>query len=456
MFNLKKNISWVFILPLLVIGCNKQSEVTPIITSHSITHPDWSYNSTIYEINIRQYSKEGTFKGLEKDLPRLKDLGVEILWLMPIHPIGEINRKGSLGSYYSVRDYFDVNPEYGTKQDFKDLVNTAHSLNMKIILDWIANHTAWDNPIASTNPDFFEKNEAGEFIPPRGTDWDDVIQLDYENKEVWTFMKSALRYWVEEFDIDGYRCDVAYLVPTEFWNEVRAELDSIKPVFMLAEAESPDHHIAAFDMSYGWKMHHLFNEIAQGNETPDKIDEYVQENRNNFPEGSFRMQFTSNHDENSWNGTEFERLGPAVKTFAVLAHTMEGMPLIYNGQEMGMDKRLEFFEKDPIPWQENEFFEFYSKLNHLKSTNSALLNGEKGAQMQRVDADHPDIYAFIRDSGDDKVLVLLNLGNDVINQNIKSELIKGDYQDLFTDENISLNVETTIELEPWGYKVYYY
>lgn len=441
------------LLPLLLLMSCSSPEPSP--TRVSTSPPEWSYNQTIYEVNIRQYSQEGSFNAVREDLPRLKELGVGIIWLMPIHPIGEVNRKGTLGSYYSVRDYFDVNPEFGTKDDFRRLVEATHDHGMYLILDWVANHTAWDNELTITNPEFFETDENGNFIPPRGTDWDDVIQLDFDNPDVWDYMISALRYWVEEFNIDGYRADVADLVPTAFWNRARAELDAIKPVFMLAEAETPEHHYAAFDMSYSWRMHHLFNSIAQGTEPVSRLDEYIAEDRILFPPNAFRMQFTSNHDENSWNGTVFERLGDAVKTFAVLASTMDGMPLLYNGQEAGMSKRLEFFEKDPIEWERNEFFYFYKKLFNLNQNNEALFNGERGGRMVRIETSSDEqIYAFYRQMNNDKVVVLLNLSDGNVRFDLTAPVLSGSYTELFTEESIELSGADQFDLEPWGYRVF--
>lgn len=434
---------------LFLFSCAKKQRVGPAT-------PDWAINQTIYEVNIRQYSEEGTFKAVEADLPRLKELGVGILWLMPIHPIGELNRKGSMGSYYSVKDYFDVNPEFGTKDDFRDFVNTAQEMGFYVILDWVANHTAWDNPLTETNPEFYELDENGNFMPPRGTDWDDVIQLDFENRDVWDYMISALEYWVEEFNIDGFRCDVAAMVPTEFWNKARKRLDNIRPVFMLAEANEPEHHDFAFEMSYGWDMHHLLNKVAAGDEPAYRIDDQLATDRENFPNYAYLMQFTSNHDENSWNGTEFERMGDGAKTFAVLVSTMEGMPLIYNGQEMGLNHRLEFFEKDPIPWERNEFFDFYKRLMHLNRDNKALFNGIYGGPMQRILTEHDDkLYLFSRQKNDNKVLVILNLSDQKVSTKVESEFLAGTYTNLFTDENVVLTSQLELDLDGWEYLVFY-
>jgi cyclomaltodextrinase / maltogenic alpha-amylase / neopullulanase len=417
--------------------------------------PEWSYNASIYEVNIRQYSEEGTFRAFQQDLPRLKDLGVDIIWLMPVHPIGEINRKGTLGSYYSVRDYYGINPEYGNEDDFRNLVEAVHENGMYLIIDWIANHTAWDNPLTRTNPEFYETNEDGNFIPPRGTDWDDVIQLDFNNQKLWTYMIGALRYWVEEFDIDGYRCDVADLVPTPFWNRARAELDELKPVFMLAEAETPGLHTEAFDMTYAWTMHHMMNSIARGESGPDSLENLIVEHRSQFPDDAFRMQFTSNHDENSWNGTVFERLGDGAPAFAVLASTIEGMPLVYNGQEVGMDKRLEFFEKDLIPWKDSPFEDLYRRLLNLKTVNEALWNGEKGGILQRLTTDRDEsVFVFTREKNSDKILVILNLTDRPVDFRIDDNRLAGSYTELFTEEESTFSTEEYFSMKPWEYGVF--
>lgn len=440
------------VLLLSSLACTPDDNQSELV---SLVHPEWSYNQTIYEVNIRQFSEEGTFKAVEEQLSRLKNLGVGIIWLMPIHPIGELNRKGTMGSYYSVQDYFATNPEFGTKEDFRSLVNAIHDHGMYVIIDWVANHTAWDNPLTVTNPDFFELDENGDFVPPRGTDWSDVIQLDFENRAVWDYMSDALVYWVKEFNIDGYRCDVADMVPTEFWNMARQKLDAVKPVFMLAEAETPEHHIAAFDMSYSWRMHHLFNDLANGRETITKLDEYLSEDREMYPKDSFRMQFTSNHDENSWNGTVFERMGDAAKTFAVLAATMEGMPLLYNGQEVGLNKRLEFFEKDPIVWEKNEFTEFYTLLFQLRMTNEALFNGIRGGEMVRIPSDQDQfIYAFSREMNEDKVIVLLNLSDASSEVTFTGEVLVGSYTELFSKDRREFQDQFVANMGPWEYLVY--
>lgn len=416
---------------------------------------EWSVDASIYEVNVRQFSDEGTFKAVERALPELADLGVDILWLMPIHPIGEVNRKGSLGSYYAVKDYFAVNPEYGTEQDFRDLVAAAHANGMRIILDWVANHTAWDNPIATSNPEFFEKDSTGSFMPPRGTDWSDVIQLDYSNPATHDYMASALAYWVREFDIDGYRCDVADMVPLEFWNRVRKELDAIKPVFMLAEAENPAHHAEAFDMSYGWNMHHMLNKVAKGDTAASAIGTLLADESTRFPTHSYRMQFTSNHDENSWNGTEFERMGAGAKAFAVVTYTIPGMPLIYTGQEYGNPKRLDFFEKDLVQRPDSSYFAFYRTLNELKKTHPALHNGAHGGSFTVIPtSDDARVLAFSREKDGCQIVTIVNLSGEAVNLSIRSEKLVGRFKNVFSGTDSEMSRKQEFALQPWEYVVY--
>ncbi len=416
-------------------------------------HPEWSRNATIYEVNLRQYTPEGTFKAFEKHLPRLKELGVDILWLMPIHPIGEKNRKGSLGSYYSVKDYFDVNPEHGSLDDFKELVKNIHNMDMYILIDWVANHSACDNLLTVTNQDFYTVNIDGEFIPPVA-DWSDVIDFNYDNKELWNYMIDALKFWVSECDIDGYRCDVAAMVPTDFWIEVRKELDEIKPVFMLAEAHEPELH-QAFDMTYNWQLKDIMNSIAAGKNNVKGLDEWLMNEREDYKSNDYRMNFSTNHDENSWNGTVYERLGDGAEPFAVLTALVEGMPLIYSGQEAGLDKRLSFFEKDQINWREHKLRAVYTQLFELKKNNRALGNGDHGGRLHRVQTDNDEnVFAFVRKKYDDKIFVIMNLSNENLDITINEKKIVGNYKELFTCEKVVLKETEKFNLEPWKYLIY--
>lgn len=318
------------ILTLSSISCSrvsKQSESTQGFGEVTqVKHPDWSTKVSIYEVNVRQFTKEGTFKALESHLPRLKELGTDIIWLMPIHPIGEINRKGTLGSFYSVKDYRGINPDYGDTISFKRFVKKAHDQGLYVIIDWVPNHSAWDNPLVKQHPEWYAKDSTGKMFSPY--DWTDVVKFDYNNQEMRQYMIDAMKYWIDRYDIDGFRCDVAAEVPMDFWDTARTELDKVKKVFMLAEAEGPQFH-SAFDMTYGWEFHHIMNQIYKGKAGPNDIEKYLLKNDSIYPKDAYRMYFITNHDENAWNGTEFERLGNAVETFFTLATIVPGMPLLY-------------------------------------------------------------------------------------------------------------------------------
>ncbi len=423
--------------------------------STTVVHPEWSKNATIYEVNIRQYTPEGTFKAFEKHLPEIQKLGVKILWLMPINPIGELNRKGKLGSYYSVRDYEKVNPEFGNVNDLKHLVSAAHKLNMYVIIDWVANHSSWDNVWTKTHPDFYKKDSSGNFVPPVA-DWTDVIALNYNNPNLWLHMENIMEYWVKTCGIDGFRCDVASMVPVPFWNFARKELEKIKPLFMLAEAENPDLQEHAFDMTYAWEYHNIIKQIAQGKMSVKDLDEYFTKDKKNYNPDAYRMLFTSNHDENSWNGTVFKRFGDAAKTFAVLCGVAKGMPLIYSGQEAGMKKSLKFFDKDTIIWKPSEFRNIYTKLADLKLKNKALWNGTSGGEMIFVPTNNDEkILAFTREKDNNKIFTIFNLSPEKINAKIQNQNVEGIYKDLFSGKTITVKKNMSLELKPWEYLVFY-
>lgn len=448
-------------------GGNKAPEVTSgaeIIGSGEtrvLQHPSWSKNATIYEVNVRQHTPEGTFSSLERDLMRLDSMGVDILWLMPIHPIGEKNRKGSLGSYYSVKDYVGVNPEYGTMDDFKRLVRSAHDKGMKIILDWVANHTAWDNAWINEHPDWYTRDTAGNVLSPV-PDWSDVADLNYDNKDMRRAMIESMRFWVREADVDGFRCDVGMMVPTDFWNEVRVSLDSLKPVFMLAEAEQKDHHLKAFDMSYAWEFMHICNDIAKGTKNLGDIDTYIAKQDTAFPRSAYRMYFTTNHDENTWNGTGNERLGKMRQVFDVLAFTMpNGMPLVYTGQEGGEQypdgkpHRLRFFDKDTTNWNNYMFMDFYSRLLKAHQRNEALWNGEFGGTFERLKTSSDDVlYCYKRKKNDSEVIVFLNFSDKPQKVDFTGEGIQGEYKSIFNNQSITLYTKGGNPLPAYGYQVF--
>ncbi len=440
-------IRQILLLFLLITVTVYSQQNKPVI------HPEWSKNAVIYEVNVRQYTPEGTFKAFEKHLPELKKMGVDILWLMPINPIGKLNRKGSLGSYYSVSDYLAVNPEYGTEADLKALVKKAHSLKMHVIIDWVANHTAWDNVWLKTHPDYFTKDAKGNFVPPVA-DWTDVIDLNYDNKGLWNSMIDAMSYWVKSCDIDGFRCDVASMVPIEFWEEAYAKLSKIKKVFMLAEANESYMH-KAFDMTYNWPLKDLMNDIAAGKKKAADLKEFFDKEKKEYEPNDYRMNFTTNHDENSWNGTEYERLDGGAKTFAVFCEVIPGMPLIYTGQEAGMNKRLRFFDKDTVNWKPDEMRGIYTMLDRLKKTNKALWNGTYGGEIHSIDCGNENVYSFTRVKDGNKVFAVFNFSKSPQKVKINSAAIAGTYKDVFNKgaKRVIKN-DYEAELKPWEYKVF--
>lgn len=452
---------FLFVLPLLLllifsIGCRqaekKKATLKPPPGS-SVKHPEWSRNANIYEVNIRQFTPEGTLKAFMAHIPRLEKMGVDILWLMPVTPIGELERKGSLGSYYSVRDYQAVNPEFGTLEDLKNLVDSAHARGMYVILDWVANHTAWDNPWITEHPGWYKKDSTGAILSPY--DWSDVAQLDYGKKQLWAAMRDAMKFWLVQTGVDGFRCDVAWAVPIEYWDWLRPQLELVKPVFMLAEAEGPEYHLKAFDMSYAWEMHHMMGEIYQGTKNAYDLQGNLNKQDTLYPSDAYRMNFTSNHDENSWKGTEYERLGESVLAFAVLTATLPGMPLIYNGQESAFNRRLAFFEKDSVDWKDYSLAPFYQRLLDLKHRHQALWNGSWGGRFERIPSGaDSSLFVFTREREGEKVLVMTNLSKKVREARLKGPGIEGSYKEFFTGEEATFGKKAVIRLKPWEHRVY--
>src|SRR5690554_5615458 len=456
-----KHSIFIAAIGLLAASCgnasNEQSATDDMdSTTEHVSHAEWSKNATIYEVNIRQFTPEGTFNAFGESLPRLKDMGVKILWFMSINPIGEENRKGTKGSYYSVRDYKGVNPEFGNMDDFKSLVKKAHDHDMKVIIDWVANHSAFDNVWTETHKDCYELDSAGALTPPHGTDWWDVAQLDYENTDMRLAMIDAMKFWITEAKIDGFRCDVAEMVPMDFWMDCRKELESVKSdVFMLAEGQAPELH-KAFDMTYAFEFLHLMNGIAKDERNLADIDTFLENEKKEYQPEDYRMFFTTSHDENSWNGTVFERYGKeGHKTFATLAFTICGMPMVYSGQEAGMDYALEFFEKDLIKWGDIELLDFYTKLLTLNRENEALWNGEYGGELTRLKTDADEaVYAFLRKRNDAEVVVICNLKNTNVKTKFES-LPSGNFKSLFDEESLELIGKNGLELAPFEFHVFY-
>lgn len=448
----------ILFLFLIVISQNYFSQKTDVRYTPKeyveITHPEWSKNATIYEVNVRQYTQEGTFKAFEKSLPRLKNMGIDIIWLMPIHPIGEKNRKGKLGSYYSVKDFKGVNPEFGTMQDFKHLVNEIHKLGMHVIIDWVGNHSAWDNDLAKTHPNWYTRNKDGNFQPTPWYDWDDVIDFDYDNPEFRKYMTGALKFWVKEANIDGYRADVAGFIPVDFWENARKELDQIKPVFMLAEWESRDLYKKSFDMTYSWTLFEKLQNATTQNKGIGGLVEYMAHDVGSVPRNAYRMAFTDNHDMNSWNGTPQKNFGDGLETAMAFCSVVNGMPLVYSGQEAGLDRSLNFFDKDLINFSNLKYENFYKTLFDLKHRNQALWNGKYGGEMIRITNDKMDkVVSFYREKGKDAVFPVFNFSNEEITVKLDTKYFQGTYVDVFSNEKILVNDDFTITLKPWGYKI---
>jgi glycosidase len=337
--------------------------------------------------------------------------------------------------------------------DFKKLVAQTHELGMKLIIDWVPNHSAWDHPATISNPAFYLKDSTGNFDSP--FDWTDVIRFDYDNPDLRAWMVDNMKFWLTEANIDGFRCDVAHMVPVEFWDSCRVELDKVKPIFFLAEAEQHWLHKKAFEMSYGWEFHHIMNEIAKGHKTARDIEKYYDKFDTLYPQGSILMQFTSNHDENTWAGTEFERMGDGAQAFAVLATTVPGMLLLYNGQESAFDRRLEFFVKDSITWGDYSYTDFYKNLIRLKKENKALWNGLEGGSLSFVRTSQPKfITAFMREKDGNRVLTFINLSNKELNVKIRCDSADGTYKNAFNGEEAEIKYKARINLKPWEYKVF--
>jgi 1,4-alpha-glucan branching enzyme len=419
-----------------------------------VRHPDWTRDAVLYEVNIRQFTPEGTLAAAEAQLPRIKALGVDVVWLMPIHPIGEKNRKGRLGSPYAVKDYFAVNPEYGTFEDLKRFVARAHDLGLHVILDWVANHTAWDNPLVAQHPDWYSRDWRRQMHPTSWNDWADIIELDYSQPGLRRYMTEALKYWVREAGVDGYRCDVAGYVPLDFWNRVRRELDAIKPVFMLAEWQATDLHQDAFDATYAWDWYNAALDATRGGKGVGALRGYYSTLENAWPREAMRMTFVSNHDKNSWDGTEFEQFGPGLEAATVLSVVGTGLPLIYNGQEAGNARRLAFFERDPIAWREHPRGELYRRLVALKKQHPALWNGQWGAPMIDVPNTAPnDVLSFVRTDERDTVFAVFNFSARPQTVTFSGGPFAGSYTDFATGRRETVRAETSLTLPAWGYRV---
>lgn len=438
----------LLLFTLFFISCNDQKELSTSFNVNQIK------DGVIYEANIRQYSESGKFEDFTKDIYKLKDLGIKIIWLMPIHPISKTNRKGTLGSYYSISDYKAVNPEFGNKDDLDKLIKEAHKHDMLVILDWVANHTGWDHKWIKNKPDYYTKNENGEITDPinpttgESWGWTDVADLNFDNMEMQNEMIKAMEYWVKEYDIDGYRLDAAHSCPVSFWKKSIERLKKIKNVLMLAESDG--YHtggfelIELFDMSYNWSGHHVLNRIYKKENNSEDLKLNINRNLNDYSSKHVLMNFTSNHDENTWAGTVFDRYGDGAKTFAALTYFLPGIPLIYNGQEYGLNKRLEFFEKDFIAKKQSDFYEFYSNLNSLKKENN-ILDIDSEIKFEIIETNNKNLICYKRTKNNDSMYFVANLSEE--SQEINTEFSET-LKSLNSDKMISLKKNS---LEPWEY-----
>lgn len=475
---MKKTILSLMALAIIAAGCKdeKKEEAKETAQAETTIAPvsdAMMENSVIYEANIRNYSKEGTFNAFTKDIPELKKLGVKVIWLMPVYPISMKNRKATgdlsvedikdpkerekyLGSYYAITDYTAINPDLGTLEDFQKLVKTAHDNGMYVILDWVANHTGWDHKWIIEHPEYYHKNAKGEVTDPLNPEtgkswgWTDVAHLDYTSKVLYEPMMKEMLYWVKEQGVDGFRCDVADNVPTEFWDYTIPKLKEVKPVFMLMESDKEYLFKGQFDMGYGWVAHHLMNDVAKGKKPVADLKKFLAERPGKYEADDIFMNFTTNHDENAWNGTEYERLGDGAEAFAALTYVMPGMPLIYTGQEYDVKKRLKFFEQDPIEKNKGKMFAIYEKLGKLKNENPALNGGKNPASFKMLETyDKEPLIAFEREKDGKKVIYVANLEGAPITFNIPVE--GGEYTNYMTGEKVTFTTNQKIEAEPWQY-----
>lgn len=458
---------------IAMIGCKNNSEEIASTTIEKFS-PAVEENSVIYEVNIRQYSPEGTFNAFTKDIPQLKELGVKIIWVMPIFPISQTKRKATggddskfasempaaeqhkyLGSYYAVSDFKKVNPEFGTIEDFRNLVKTAHENGIYVILDWVPNHTGWDHVWIKNHPEYYTQNAKGEIIDPvnpetgKSWGWTDVADLNYDNQNLRAEMTADMMHWIKNEDIDGFRCDVAGNVPLDFWQQAIPQLRKQKSIFMLAEAWEPallKNNL--FDMAYGWDGHHTMNKIAQGKETVKQFDAFIEKINNDYEANDILMNFVDNHDENSWNGTIKSRLGEAEAAMTALSYLMPGMPLVYSGNEYGLEHSLKFFEKDSIPKTKGKQWELRSKLGKIKNEIDALHGGKNKANYKRLSASNENVLAFERTKNGKKVIYLANLSAKPVSVSMP---ITGQYKDVMNGKMMDLKATQVLSMVPWQY-----
>ncbi len=454
--NMKKTLLALFISLASIITSNATAQ---------IVHPNWAQNAVVYEVNVRQFSESGNISGVTQQLERLKSLGVDILWLMPLHPIGVEKRKGTLGSYYSVKDYKAFNPEFGTEMDFQFFVKKAHDLGFKVIIDWVANHTAWDHEWVKKNPDWYERDAAGKIQTPY--DWTDVAKLNYSSKPMRAAMTDAMKHWITKYDIDGFRCDVAFLVPVGFWNENRKALEKIKPMYMLAEMEAnndinkipAEYYASAFNASYAWTFMGASADLVARKKSVTEFKSIMQKNYAELPSSMHKLFFLTNHDENTWNATINERYGENWKAIAALVYTLpQSLPLMYTGEEAGLARRLKFFDKDPIKvteWSDTSRYAFYRNLIQLHHTHPALKNNQAGSKFEEfnlIDENTGLVYGYKRTLGKSEVIVFINLSEEFSHFNINGQKFDvNNYQSITSSGIEEFQFNDQIELPPFSF-----
>lgn len=450
-------ISYLFCLILLstIVSCKNGADTSIAAdTGHIDGHPAWIMQGNIYEVNVRQYTPEGTFAAFAKHLDRLKEMGVQTLWFMPINPISKTDRKGSLGSYYAISDYTAINPEFGTMDDWKALVKQAHEKGFKILIDWVPNHTGADHYWLQKHPDFYVKDSTGK--PVSQFDWTDTRKLNFANTELRDTMIQQMKFWITETGIDGLRCDYAVGPSRAFWINCIKEMKATKNVFMLAEADSAWLYDVGFDATYSWPEFNMMKRIAAGQRNAAAMDSILNHTDTTLAKNGIRLFFTSNHDENSWNKADFETMpGASHAPFAVLTQTMKrSVPLVYSGQEEPVLRAIKFFDKDTMSFVKLERANMYQKLLTLRKANPALSANASFAKLTTGIEDK--IYAFARQSDNAKVVVLLNFTNAPQTFSVKDGLLSGEATDLFTGKKEKMEPGKSFNLPAWGYAVYSY
>jgi len=418
--------------------------------------PDWLRDGVIYEVFPRAFSADGNFKGIIPQLDRLKDLGVNVLWLMPIHPVGKLKAKGTLGSPYAVRDYDAINPEYGTGEDLKQLIAAAHKRGMKVFIDIVANHTSWDSNLISQHPDWYTHDAAGKIVPPN-PDWVDVADLDYSNPALRQYMSGMLVRWLRDYGLDGFRCDYASGVPTDFWESVRPELDRVRPgLAFLAEADDPALLRSAFDVDYAWDFYHAMSDALAGRAPASSVRAVWERAEASYPRGALRLRFSDNHDQ--LRATAQSGLPAALAASAVM-FTLDGVPLLYNGMEVGDTTESAapaLFERAPILWEMAErrpkVAPYYRALAALRRAHPAFT---RGAVRWLRNSDEQRVLSYERAGAGETLVVVVNLSS--VGYAGVVETAAGEYRDITPDWQSTGKRAATLPavfLAPWEFRVF--